>query len=249
MSGGVALLERDTLAVMLALAPRVREGVGEAERVELPESVVLGVGAAVPVLLPVGEPVGVWLGVGAAVVLPLCDRLGVALALAPGDSVEVGLAEKVLLALRVLLGVTLPVLVPVPVPELLGVCEAVCEAVALGVSEMLGVTEGDTPGGRDAVGEADRVPLALSVEEGVDAGVPVPLAVGLCVPEAVGVTGGVALLDRLVEPVLEALAPLDSDAVALEEVVLLALTVLVGVLLLVLVPEVVAVALGVCDAV
>ena len=114
---------------------------------------------------------------------------------------------------------------------------------------MLGVTEGDTPGGRDAVGEADRVLLPLSVEEGVRAGVPVPLAVGLCVPDGVGVAGGVALLDRLVEPVLEALAPLESDAVALVEVVLLALTVLVGVLLLVLVPDVVAVALGVCDAV
>ena len=102
---------------------------------------------------------------------------------------------------------------------------------------MLGVTEGDTPGGRDAVGEAVRVLLALSVEEGVGASVPVPLAVELCVPEGVGVTGGVALPDWLIEGVCDALAPLVRDAVALVEVVLLALTVLVGVLLPVLVPN------------
>jgi hypothetical protein len=87
----------------------------------------------VRLLLPVGEPVPVGLGLGAAVVLPLCDVLGVALLLAPGDSVAVGLVDTVLLALVALLGVTLAVPVPVPVAVLLGVCEAVCEAVALPV--------------------------------------------------------------------------------------------------------------------
>ena len=50
---------RDTLPEFVALAPRVNDGVGEAEVVELPLSVELGV--LLPVLVPlvVGEPVEV----------------------------------------------------------------------------------------------------------------------------------------------------------------------------------------------
>ena len=53
-------------------------------------------------------------------VLPLCEVLEVALLLAPGERVAVELADCVLLALSVLLGVsmTVPVPVPVPVPAL-----------------------------------------------------------------------------------------------------------------------------------
>ena len=47
------------------------EGVGEALRVELALSVVLGVGAGVEELEPVGDPVGVCVRVAAAVALPL----------------------------------------------------------------------------------------------------------------------------------------------------------------------------------
>jgi hypothetical protein len=70
---------------------------------------------------------------------------------------------------------------------------------------------------------------------GVGAGVPLPLplplpvGVPVLVPLGVG-TGGVALLLRLVLPLLEALAPSVRDAVALGDTVLLADAVLVGVL-------------------
>ena len=112
-----------------------------------------------------------------------------------------------------------------------------------------GVALALAPGDSEAVVLAEMVLDALSVVEGVAAGVPVPLAVGLCVPDGVGVTGGVALLDRLVEPEVEALAPGDSVAVGLALKVLLALNVLLGVTLPVLVPVPVPVLLGVCEAV
>ena len=67
----VALLERDTLPVLLADAPGLSEAVGEAVTVLLAESVVEGVGAAVPVPVLVGVPVAVGLGVGGGV--PLLD--------------------------------------------------------------------------------------------------------------------------------------------------------------------------------
>jgi len=53
----------------------------------------------------VPEAVGVCEGVR----LPLCETLGVALALAPGDREAVALEESVELALSVELGVTAPV--------------------------------------------------------------------------------------------------------------------------------------------
>jgi thiamine-monophosphate kinase len=63
----------------------VSEAGGEAETVELALSVVLGVGAGVAVLVPVGEPVGVCVGEGAAVALPDCEALPVTLALPQAD--------------------------------------------------------------------------------------------------------------------------------------------------------------------
>jgi hypothetical protein len=63
----------------LGVAPLVREAVGEAEGVELPDCVEEGVGEGVPLLLPVGVPVPVGVGVGGGVALP--DRLAVLLAL------------------------------------------------------------------------------------------------------------------------------------------------------------------------
>ena len=100
-------------------------------------------------------------------------------ALAPLVSDAVGDVERVELALSVLEGVAagVPLAVAVPVP--LVVCEGDCVAVMLPVSEVLGVALGDTPADRDTVADADVVELPLSVEAGVAAGVPVPLAVGL----------------------------------------------------------------------
>ena len=138
-----------------------------------------------------------------------------------------------------LLGVLAPVLVAVPVPVPLGVCEGLCEGVALADRDTLGVTEGDWPVDSEGVGEAESVLLALTVELGVLAPVPVPEAVGEPVDEEVGVAGGVTLLDWLMEAVLEGDEPLVSDGVKEAESVLLALTVLLGVTALVPVPEVV----------
>jgi hypothetical protein len=61
------------------------------------------------VALPVGVPLGLWL----AVALLLSEMEPVLEALAPTVTEPVGEAEKVLLALTVLLGVLAPVPVPV----------------------------------------------------------------------------------------------------------------------------------------
>jgi hypothetical protein len=121
----VALLERDTLGVLLAEAPVLKEAVGLAVRVELAEIVLDGVMEPVPVPLRVGVGVGVPVGVGGGV--PLLERLvlSVLLAEAPGLSVAVGEAVTVLLAESVVEGVGAAVLVPVPV--------GVAVAVGLGV--------------------------------------------------------------------------------------------------------------------
>ncbi len=71
------------------------EADGDALCVELELSVVLGVGAGVEELVPVGDPVGVCVGEGAAERLPDCEVLPVALGLAPKDSELVGEAVTV----------------------------------------------------------------------------------------------------------------------------------------------------------
>ena len=73
----------------------------------------------------------------------------------------------------------------------------------LGVLEALGVMEGDAPLDSEAVGEADAVPLAVPVPELV--GVTVPVLVGDCVADTLG------LWDEL--GVLEGDAPLVNEDV------------------------------------
>ncbi len=56
---GVALDERELLAVLEGDAPAVSEAVGEADSVLEADEVELGVSAGVPLLEPVDEPEGV----------------------------------------------------------------------------------------------------------------------------------------------------------------------------------------------
>ncbi len=58
VTGGVEEAEKETLPEVEDEAPWVREGVGDAEMVELPDTVAVGVIEAVPVLLLVGLTVG-----------------------------------------------------------------------------------------------------------------------------------------------------------------------------------------------
>ena len=140
-----------------------------------------------------------------AVELSLCEMLGVLLPLPIAERDDVGLEDRVLLALAVVLGVTLPVPVPVPLPVPVMVSLVLCvgdsEEVLLDVCEMLAVLLSLAPTEKDAVGLEDRVLLALAVEEGVAVALPVPLMVGLAVAEEAGVAGGVGEPERLVEGV------------------------------------------------
>ena len=83
--GGVPLAVLELLAVLLGLTPCVNEAVGDVEIVVLPDSVVLGVLEAVPLLVPLGEGVGV----------PEVLSLPVALGLDPEVREDVGEAEMV----------------------------------------------------------------------------------------------------------------------------------------------------------
>lgn len=125
--------------------------------------------------------------------------------------------------------------VPVPVAEGVDVCKVVSLALGVPLREVLGVTDGDAPLVREAVGEAERVELALRVKVCVGAGVPV--AEGVLEAVAEGVTGGVALLDKDVLAELELLAPIvrppvgEGETVELAERLLLEVTALVPVTL------------------
>jgi hypothetical protein len=157
--GGVEDAEKETLPDLLGETPWVREGVGDAEMVELAERVVLGVTEAVPLPLCVPVLVGEGVGVGGGVTLPVFELLAVLLGLTPLVKEEVGDEEMVVLCDTVVLGVCeavpLPVLledgVGVPValslPLLLGVTPVVNEEVGLG--EIVEVPEGRV----DVVGE------------------------------------------------------------------------------------------------
>ena len=83
VSGGVPLAVLELLAVLLGLTPCVSEEVGDVEIVVLPDSVVLGVLEAVPLLVPLDEGVGV----------PEVLSLPVALGLDPEVREDVGEAE------------------------------------------------------------------------------------------------------------------------------------------------------------
>ena len=128
-----------------------------------------------------------------------------------------------------------------PVPLCVGVAEPLKDALPLLDAEAPLVTE--------AVGDTDTVLLAVRVEVGVAAGVPLLVAVGELdgVPELVCVA--VAELLRELEPVLEADAPDVRDAVGDADAVLLLLTVVLAVALPVPLPVDVAVPEGVGDGV
>ncbi len=68
---GVALDEREVLPVLEGDAPAVSEAVGDADSVLEADKVELGVGADVPLLETVGDPVGVCVVVTVAVLLLL----------------------------------------------------------------------------------------------------------------------------------------------------------------------------------
>jgi hypothetical protein len=99
----------------------VREGVGLADVVLLPDRVLDGVGGGVPVPDPVVVEEGVPLPVGLAVTLPLKLALPVLEADAPDVSEGVRDALVVLLALSVQEGVLKAVPVPDPVAVDVGV--------------------------------------------------------------------------------------------------------------------------------
>ena len=121
-------------------------------------------------------PVSVLLCVADALLLR--EALPVAEGEAPREREEVGDCEVVVLSLTVLLGVTVAVPVPLPVCVMVELAVGVCAAEGEPLREMLALVEGDAPGVRDAVAEDDTVEEALCVEEGVDAPVPLLVAVG-----------------------------------------------------------------------
>jgi hypothetical protein len=174
---------KDTLAVADALAPLVREGVGEADCVLLADSVLLGVTALVPVPEGVGLPVPDEVGVAGGVAEPDWLVEGVIEALAPVVKEGVGEADCVLLALSVLEGVGAGV--PVPLAE----GEAVSEGVAVSLPVALALPPVDSEGVELALALGLRVSVLLPVGlwEGVGEGEPEGVALGLPPREAVGV--------------------------------------------------------------
>ena len=120
-------------------------------------------------------------------------------------------------------------LVALPVPEALLLSELLLLPVELEDRLMEAELLGLAPLVRDAVGLPLVVELALRVEEGVGAAVPVLLLLGVPVAVGLPVAAGVELPEREAVLVVEALAPGDRLAVALPLTVDLALCVLEGV--------------------
>jgi hypothetical protein len=169
----VLLLE----ALLLGLAPRVRELLGLLLTVELELRVLEGVGPAVPVAELLGVPVAEALGVAGGVELPERELLLDVEALAPGDRLEVALLLTVELALTVLEGDSAGVPVPLTVGEAVPVPLGELLLLALPERDSLLLTDALAPLLREAVGLPDRVELQLRVEEGVLEGVAVLLPV------------------------------------------------------------------------
>ena len=141
----------------------------------------------------------------------------------------VGDIETVLLAVSVEVRVDNGVPLLVAVGELDGVPVPLCVAVAELLSEFEPVLEAEAPDVNDAVGDADVVPLLLTVVLAV--AFPVPLLVGVAVPEGVGESVAELVGDAVMEivPVLEAEAPSVTEPVGLCESVELPLSVEEGV--------------------
>ena len=117
------------------------------------------------------------------------------------------------------------------------------------LKDALPLLEEETPLVREAVGDTELVLLAVSVEVGVTAGVPLPVPVEVLdgVPDPLCVAVAEPLSE--LEPVLEADAPDVRDAVGDADVVLLLLTVVLAVTFPVPLEVGVAVPVGVAEGV
>jgi hypothetical protein len=223
-----------SLGVVLALpvlegeAPLVREAVGEALTVELPERVLLGVAGEVLVGEPVGEPVGVGVGLCELEGLPVWEALPVMEGETPLVREAEGEVLTVVLPDWVLLGVSdaVPVPVGVGLPVLVAVADL--EAVVLPVGLLLPLLEGEAPAVREAVGDPETVLLLDRVLVGEREAVPVPVPEPVGVGVGEGVRDGVPVLESELLPLLEGEAPAVREAVDEPETVLLLDRVLVG---------------------
>jgi hypothetical protein len=211
------LLERGTLGVLLAGAPAVRDAVGDADWVELPESVVEGVAWGVARGVAEGESVEV-------VEEPV------------GGGVRATAADE---AVALLLGLQVPLADKAAVPEGLRVGDVEVEGV--GEEDTVGggcegVALEEAPGEDEVVGV--RVPedvgMGVTAEEAVL--LPVPEAEREPLAEGVGVSVGEREGVRELLPVLLPLRDTDPLLLALAPAVRVVLGVVVRVLLAVPVP-------------
>jgi hypothetical protein len=219
---GVAVGEKEMLSELLALAPTVTDPVGEADTVLEVEAlrvlevealrVVLGVSLPVPepegvaegvlladtegvgvlVLELVPEPDGVLVGVVVEEKEVDQDVLAVLLALAPSDTEPVGVADTVLEALGVVLGV--PLLLPVT--EGVALADTLAVRLVLTVplpdTEPVGLAESVMEGVAEPVGLPVAVPLELGGGEVEEVSIVAPLGLLLRLPveEPLGLGGG-----------------------------------------------------------
>ncbi len=213
------------------------EGLAPVDRVALAlmDTELLMLPVAEGVSVPVPLTVGLWLAVWLLLPVPDAEVLGLApllrvpgaeglwlelrLLLPVGEAVAVPLPEAV--------PVEEPLALPVPVGELLSELLLLPELLAVLLLEALQL--GLAPTVRELVGLLLTVELALRVEEGVGAAVPVPELLGVPVEEALGVAVGVELPEREEVLVVEAEAPGERLEVALALTDELALSVLEGV--------------------
>jgi hypothetical protein len=222
VGGAVALPDCVPVLVAEGDAPRVNEAVGDTLVVVEALTVDEGVADAVSVPDPVVVPVALLVGVCEGVADPLREVEPVLLADAPVEREAVGEALSVLLAEVVEEGVGAAVAVPVPVSD--GVCVPVPVwlDVPLPFSDTEPVMLAEAPEVRDAVGDADTVVDALTVEVGVGAAVPVTVPVGEPVELPVGDGDGEAAALKLVLPVLLPDDPVEREALGDALTVLLA---------------------------
>ena len=210
-------------------APAERDDVGEADSVELPLFVELGVSLPVGVPVGVGEGVSVPLTKGDCVELLLRDALPEVEGDAPRVSDAVPLVIAVELPLRVEESIDAAVPVPVCVLEAVGVTVGDAEGVAEPLREALAVADDNAPTVSDVVGEAVTVEVSDAVLLGVAAGVGVPVGVGEGESLPVAEGEGVALLLSNALTDMEGDAPRVGDGVRLFVAVELPLRVVEGV--------------------